>query len=537
MCEDINIHQGHDDFCTNCENFVLQDIQSILNSHGKRCHDFGLRTPPSDMLQMAAPYSDVVVERNKGTAMRNTLNTEQVSAFDSIMTAVGNDNLPQRTFFLDGPGGSGKTYLYRTLLSNIRGDGANALPVASTGIVANLLDGGRTYHSQFKLPIPLLDTSTSSMRMTSPDAEIIRKAKIIIWDEATMAPSAALKAINRLLQEIMQNTRTFGGKVLLLGGDFRQILPVVPHGSRAAIVEASIKSDDLWEKFQVLRLKNNVRSVDADFSDWLMNLGNGELTNNHGLSEDTIPIPDDLICKDDIIKEIFGDQLAIENVAQFSKKAILCPKNTEAEEINKKVLDLFHGNTVTYLSSDSIDDSSDEDNQHYPIEFLNECTPSGMPVHKMSLKIGAIIMLIRNLNTKRGLCNGTRLIITDLKPNLIIASVLAGSAENQVVFIPRVDLAPTNPDLPFVLRRRQFPIKLAFAMTINKSQGQTLEKVGIYLPEPVFSHGQLYVAFSRARRAADIKVKILDGPFQGKLVAGCETTFTRNVVFKEIFSK
>ena len=117
------------------------------------------------------------------------------------------------------------------------------------------------------------------MRMTSLDAEIIRKAKIIIWDEATMAPSTALKAINRLLQEIMRHTRTFGGKVLLLGGDFRQILPVVPHGSRAVIVEASIKFADLWEKFQVLCLKNNVRSIDADFSDWLMNFGNGDLTN------------------------------------------------------------------------------------------------------------------------------------------------------------------------------------------------------------------------------------------------------------------
>jgi Helicase len=83
----------------------------------------------------------------------------------------------------------------------------------------------------------------------------------------------------------------------------------------------------------------------------------------------------------------------------------------------------------------------------------------------------------------------------------------------------------TNTNLPFTLRRRHFPIKLAFAMTINKSQGQTLDKVGIYLPEPVFSHGQLYVALSRGRRSSDVKIKIIDGPDQGRLVDGNECFF------------
>src|SRR5277367_775788 len=191
------------------------------------------------------------------------------------------------------------------------------------------------------------------------------------------------------------------------------------------------------------------------------------------------------------------------------------------DKINEHVLTLLDGQTHTYLSSDSIDDQTGEDQENYPVEYLNELSPSGMPPHKLNLKIGVIIMLLRNINTKRGLCNGTRLIVTALKPNLIIAKVLTGSAENEMIFIPRIELAPTNANLPFVLRRRQFPVTLAFAMTINKSQGQTLDKVGIYLPEPVFGHGQLYVAMSRVRRRSDVKLKINHGPEQGKIIQGC----------------
>ena len=142
-----------------------------------------------------------------------------------------------------------------------------------------------------------------------------------------------------------------------------------------------------------------------------------------------------------------------------------------------------------------------------------------------------------------GLCNGTRLIIKDLTPNIIVATIASGKNKGHVVFLSRLAMSPTDSDLPFKLKRVQFlvlPSTIKFIITINKSQGQTFDRVGIYLPDPVFSHGQLYVAFSRATSKEGVKVDWIGGPKQGRLLQNSnliedkQKVFTQNIVYKEV---
>ena len=205
-------------------------------------------------------------------------------------------------------------------------------------------------------------------------------------------------------------------------------------------------------------------------------------------------------------------------------KIILCSTNDKVHELNNQVIQKLSGESVFIKSIDQVICEPGEDTTEYPVEFLNTLLCSGLPPHELHLKIGAIVMLLRNLDIKNGLCNGVRLKIVRILSNILDCEIVTGSFVGKRVLLPKIKLEPTDDIFPFTLQRKQYPIRLSFAMTINKSQGQTFEKVGIVLDKPVFAHGQLYVALSRARSLRSLKIRLPEN---------CRST--KNIVYQEIF--
>ena len=144
-------------------------------------------------------------------------------------------------------------------------------------------------------------------------------------------------------------------------------------------------------------------------------------------------------------------------------------------------------------------------------------------------------MLLCNLDPRHGLCNGMRLICKQLYDRMIEAEIITSENAGDVVLIPRIDfISSSSFGLPFEMKRRQFPLKLAFGMTINKAQGQTLGILGLHLTSPLFNHGQLYVAMSRVRSSNAIKIVVDDTKLERHDDSTIVSARTPNIVFKEV---
>src|SRR6266498_4522682 len=242
---------------------------------------------------------------------KNLLNDGQKEIYNTIIDAVNNKS-NQKIFFIDSPEGYGKTT-----------------------------------HLRFKIPILIIETSTLNISKNSELADLIRIAKLIIWDKTLIAHRYIFEAVDRTFKNLTDNSdELFGGKIIVMGGDFRQILPIVIRETCAHIVNACIKSSNLWRFVKVMHLTENMRVQDAmqkQFVDYLLKIGEGKETIHENIGEDIIQLLNKIIFNENdtivsFISKIFynlnenysNDQTYIDYIKD---KAILIPKNEDVDSI------------------------------------------------------------------------------------------------------------------------------------------------------------------------------------------------------------
>jgi len=546
---------------------LCDDLRIILGHHGmpnpteEQIYDYGLfllqtalaqSTTSNSLAQMhpSMPHShlnwgvvhgneliaeqmayDSAAQQHEADHRTSKFNADQQSAYVQIMAAVEHQS-DEKLFFLNGPGGTGKTFVYNTLCYSLRAKHKIVLCVASSGIAALLLNGGRTAHSRFKIPIPTDDRSNCKISKDSSLAGLLRATDVIIWDEVPMQHRYIPEAVDRTLRDLRNSSEVFGGIPVIFGGDFQQTLPVIPHGTRGDAVDACLQHSPLWEKVKVLFLHENMRlgqqAEEREFAQWLQEIGHGK----HTAADGSTKLADTFRCNQNTVESLIdvtypGLVQPLANPATyFLERAILSARNDDVDEMNTRILDKFPGHERVFRSIDSVPkDPSTAEAEDYPVEFLNSINASGLPLAKLKVKLDCPIMVLRNIDPANGVCNGTRAILRAATNRVMKVEIIGGDHSGKFAFLPRMRITPSNTDLPFELERFQFPVRLAFSMTINKSQGQSLMRVGLDLRTPCFAHGQFYVAMSRVTSVHRIKVLF---PITA------EEPITTNVVYPEV---
>jgi len=541
-------------------NKLLKDLQQKFEDTDRTLDEYGLPLPlesTTELQRELLKYDPIAEQLNYNSLMETIPNTDEQNIFlDEVKIAI--DNNETKLFFLNGEAGSGKTTTAKKIISYARSKSKIVLGCAATALAAQTYKDFDTFHGLFKYPVvedseevEKLDCLTLNLENFPQRKELINAASVIIWDEA---PSNEYHCFKTVFEYFKQ----FKGKVVILLGDWRQTAPVVVNGKMADICKASILNSDIWKLFSVHKLSINMRiygllnnnqyneeyiEQQKQYAKMLLLIGEGSYDNISIIKIDDKELYDE---NNELIltkKKIFK----IEDLNEFKKKegfmaikipllsyinnmenaidfvyplqfrcidnlcdsAILCATNKSVNKWNEKIQSYNPEKEHVFLSEDSfecVDDPNEVLANMITTEVLNEYNVNNVPQHKLIFKVNDICFIMRNLFKKDGLTNNTRVRIVQIHKYIIRVCTL--NTKNPKFFnIPRIRF---NVNLPYgngyTMCRRQFPLRLAYSMTYNKSQGQELNRCLVDITSPPFTHGHLYVALSRIRNCHNIMI-------------------------------
>lgn len=401
-----------------CHNKMLLALNELLIDKNKTLTNFGIEEPDASLTEQLRPNHRPTSEIDEGALevfrrCEPILNPGQRNLYTTLKECI--DEARPGYFRFDAIGGSGKTFLSDVLLSYVRKETDIAIACALSGIAATLMRLGTTFHRRWRAPIPCFHDSLPNIKLNSQEADVIRAAKLIIIDEVSMMHKHLLDMLDKFLKILMENEQVMGGKIVILMHDFRQILPVVTKGRRGNIVDAAVFNADCWKHFTELNLETNMRVETLvqkfphraqqlrEHADWLLALGNGTLPTVY---QNIIEIPPQMVVQgvQELEDKVYDDFEANHlNPQYLYRRAIMSPTNDVIQERNFQMMQRLPGELII---SESVNTCvEDRDKARYDSDYLNRINTSGLPPHRLALKRGACIILIRNLNVSNGHCN------------------------------------------------------------------------------------------------------------------------------------
>lgn len=483
------------------------------------------------------------------------LNQQQRRLFDHVLARVtavesGAVNSQQLAslFVLNGSAGVGKTFTARIIAEQMRRAEKIVLIAASTGIAACMFDGALTAHRLFKLPVTdssdLAGTFASMLTSRHDSWHLLKNASLLLWDECFAMHNRVFGAVSSLLQQVREAPGVlFGGIPTILIGDARQVAPIVPgEGNEAAIRSASLQSTAFWHASTRVTLWQSMRQADdTTFARYLQRVGDGQRTPCDDDNDDMVgefqqlsstqhrvPILPSISRTDDavaFVSRLFPD---VNDSVACARSAIVCSLIRDTVTWNALVLRRLPGATIRVASATRVLQDTGEarvlvgdrhrarSNDAFTDEYLQTVQPSGIPPHLLCFKPGMTLVLIRNLSPKDHLMNGTKLVLRRVINQRILVvqrvSPIDGTLSEMEHHIPRLPFTFKLPRSLTNIRRRQFPVLPAYAITVHRAQCQTLSAVGIDNTVSMFGHGMLFVALSRARAAGNVTVYTGESP-------------------------